>query len=72
MCLDLLASVLDYISKRHLSRQFSRFLRHALCLGLQADNLFLQLFLLRGGDGVDHGGVFLGEQEDFVIRASVS
>ena len=47
--------------KRHLARQFSRFLRHPLGLGLQADDLFLQLFLLRGGDGVDHGSVFLGD-----------
>ena len=47
------------ISKRHLASQFPRFLRHPLGLGLQAGDLFLQFLLLRGGDGVDHGRVFL-------------
>jgi len=35
-------------SKRHLTRQFPRFLHHPLGLGLQGGNLLLQFFTLRG------------------------
>lgn len=39
--------------KRHLARQFPRFLRHPLRLGMQFANLPLHFLPLSGGDPVD-------------------
>jgi hypothetical protein len=46
-------------SKRHLARQFSRFFRHPLGLGLQGSDLQFQFLPLRGGDLVDDFFVLL-------------
>jgi hypothetical protein len=51
-------------SKRHFSRQFPRFFRHALGLGLQSGDFLVQFLPLRGGDPVDDFLVLLDLPED--------